>query len=200
MPHTAESVGDKKTPKLRFPEFVGEWKEKRLGEVCIIKTGNKDTQNKVKNGKYPFFVRSNKVESINTYSFDGEAILTSRDGVGVGKNYHYIVSRKFDYHQRVYALHSLKKVTVVNLFTIFFSNSFYNRVKRLSAKNSVDSVRMEMIFDMKVGFPSFLEQQKIAGFLGSVDAWIENLKQQKAKLEAYKKGVMQKIFSPRNSL
>ncbi|SDH58289.1 type I restriction enzyme, S subunit [Myroides phaeus] len=43
-----------KVPNLRFPEFEGEWEIKKLGEVCEIKTGNKDTQNKIDDGKYPF--------------------------------------------------------------------------------------------------------------------------------------------------
>lgn len=84
---------EQKIPALRFPEFSGEWEEKRLGEVCTIKTGNKDTQNKVENGIYPFFVHSDNVERINTFSLDAEAILTSGDGVGVGKNFHYIKAK-----------------------------------------------------------------------------------------------------------
>ena len=30
----------KNTPKLRFPEFKGEWEEKKLGEIAEIITGN----------------------------------------------------------------------------------------------------------------------------------------------------------------
>ena len=39
------------------------------------------------------------------------------------------------------------------------------------------------------------EQKKIAGFLGSVDEWIENLTAQKETLGSYKRGLMQRIFS-----
>ncbi len=41
-----------KVPKLRFKEFSGEWEEKNLGDICQIQTGNKDTQDKIENGKY----------------------------------------------------------------------------------------------------------------------------------------------------
>lgn len=95
-------------PRVRFGEFEGEWEEKTLGEVAKVTTGNKDTQNKVEGGKYPFFVRSQTVERIDSFSFDGEAILTSGDGVGVGKNFHYI-NGKFDFHQRVYCILGIQR-------------------------------------------------------------------------------------------
>ncbi len=98
---------NKNVPVLRFDEFQDEWKENFLGELADITTGNKDTQNRIDDGQYPFFVRSQAVERINSYCFDGEAILTSGDGVGVGKNFHYI-NGKFDYHQRVYCLNNFK--------------------------------------------------------------------------------------------
>ena len=64
-------------PKLRFPEFNDSIKLSTIGNVCNLTTGNKDTQNKVDGGLYPFFVRSQTVERINSFSYDGEAILTS---------------------------------------------------------------------------------------------------------------------------
>ncbi|WP_213280142.1 restriction endonuclease subunit S [Chryseobacterium indologenes] len=155
-------------PNLRFPGFEGEWEVKKLGEVCEIKTGNKDTQNKISDGEYPFFVRSNTVERIDSYSYDGEAILTSGDGVGVGKNFHYI-DGKFDFHQRVYALRNFKEEYNGKYIYHLFSEKFYDRIRKLSAKNSVDSVRMDMISGMKIYFPVVLEQKKIASFLSLID-------------------------------
>ncbi|MGW8123582.1 restriction endonuclease subunit S [Roseivirga echinicomitans] len=182
------------TPALRFPDFQGEWSQKKIGEICDVKTGNKDTQNKVENGLYPFFVRSNTIESINTFSYDGEAILTSGDGVGVGKNFHYI-NGKFDFHQRVYSLRNFNTNYSGRFIYNVFSERFYKRVMKLSAKNSVDSVRMDMISNMKIHFPLLPEQQKIASFLTEVDNKLQGLKRKKELLEQYKKGIMQKLFS-----
>jgi len=185
---------EQNVPALRFPEFSGEWVDKYLGSICNIKTGKKDTKDRVDGGEYPFFVRSNTVERIDTYSYNGEAILTSGDGVGVGKNFHYI-NGKFDFHQRVYSLRKFEKNTSGEFVFNVFSDRFYRRVIRLSAKNSVDSVRMDMIFRMMIAFPSLPEQQKIASFLSSVDHKIEQLAKKKQLLEQYKKGLMQNIFS-----
>lgn len=181
-------------PKLRFPNFKETLSNSIIGEICKLTTGNKDTQNKIDDGKYPFFVRSQTIERINSYSHDGEAILTSGDGVGVGKNYHYI-NGKFDYHQRVYCLHSFKDNISGKFVYHYFSENFLRRITRMNAKNSVDSVRREMIFDMPIFLPTYPEQTKIANFLSSVDEKINLLKEKKILLEEYKKGITQKIFS-----
>ena len=153
-------------PHLRFPEFTEEWKRKRFKDVCNITTGNKNTQDKSDDGIYPFYVRSQIVERINSWTFDGEAILTAGDGVGVGKVFHYSTG-KIGVHQRVYILSDFK-CDGKYLYS-YFAGNFYNRVKRMSAKNSVDSVRMEMIADMPISLPSNEEQKKITRLLSLID-------------------------------
>jgi len=190
-----------KVPEFRFSEFsstgsaqvLGEWATEKLGKLASVKTGDKDTQDRIDKGTYPFFVRSNTVERISSYSFDGEAILTSGDGVGVGKNFHYI-NGKFNYHQRVYCISNFTNRLDGKFFYHYFVEKFYRRVMRLSAKNSVDSVRMSMITDMEIPTPSLPEQQKIATFLSAVDKKLGHLRRKHALLETYKRGIMQKIF------
>ena len=171
----------------------GEWENSYIGNECKITTGNKDTQNKVDDGLYPFFVRSQTVEKINSYSMDCEAILTSGDGVGVGKNYHYI-NDKFDFHQRVYCLYEFSERLIGKYLYIYFSNYFYDRVKRLSAKNSVDSVRMDMISKMEIKLPCLEEQTKIANFLSAIDQKLEVVAQQIEQAKQWKKGLLQQMF------
>ena len=153
-------------PNLRFPEFEGEWEKCKLGDVCNTSTGNKNTQDKTDDGIYPFYVRSQTVERINSWTFDGEAILTAGDGVGVGKVFHHTYG-KIGVHQRVYILSDFK--CDANYLFHLFSSKFYNRVKRMSAKNSVDSVRKEMITDMPLSLPCCQEQVKIGNMLSILD-------------------------------
>ena len=118
-------------PQLRFKEFSDKWQVKNLEELSEVTTGNKDTQNKLDDGEFPFFVRSQTVEKINSYTYDGEAVLTSGDGVGVGKNFHYI-NGKFDYHQRVYCIFNFKSQVSGKYIFYYFSEKFNKRVMGLS--------------------------------------------------------------------
>ena len=181
-----------KTPKLRFKEFSGDWEIKKLGDLANIGTGKKDTQDKVEDGIYPFFVRSQNIERINSYSFDGEAILTAGDGVGVGKVFHYI-NGKFDYHQRVYKLSDFTKGTNGRYIYEYFRKHFIREVTKYTAKTSVDSVRMEMITKMDIPYPSIEEQEKIASFFSLIDDKISLQGEKLKMLKDYKKGMMQKI-------
>ena len=181
-------------PQLRFKEFSDKWQVKNLEELSEVTTGNKDTQNKLDDGEFPFFVRSQTVEKINSYTYDGEAVLTSGDGVGVGKNFHYI-NGKFDYHQRVYCIFNFKSQVSGKYIFYYFSEKFNKRVMGLSAKNSVDSVRRSMITEMPISIPTLNEQTKIANFLTAVDEKISQFTQKHDLLNQYKKGVMQQIFS-----
>ena len=182
-------------PRLRFPEFqnAGEWLPCTVADFAKVTTGGRDTQNKVEGGKYPFFVRSQTVERIDSYSHDGEAVLTSGDGVGVGKNYHYI-NGKFDFHQRVYCIYDFNGGVSGLFFYLYFSERFGERVMRMTAKNSVDSVRMAMITEMPVMLPTISEQHSIADCLSSLDDLIAAQTQKLEALKTHKKGLMQQLF------
>lgn len=190
FPREGETV-----PRLRFPEFRGDKYSgsKAIGDFSKVATGGRDTQNKVDGGKYPFFVRSQSVERIDTYSYDGEAVLTSGDGVGVGENYHYINGR-FDFHQRVYCICDFADSVSGRFFFHYFSLHFKKRVKQMSAKNSVDSVRMPMITEMLIWLPTIGEQERIADCLSSLDDLITAQSQKIDAFKNHKKGLMQQLF------
>ena len=194
MDNAADNIpqGYKKTVLGVIPE---DWEVVKLGDVVTVTTGSKNTQDKIKNGKYLFFVRSQTIERINTYSFDGEAILTAGDGVGVGKVFHYINGR-FDFHQRVYKISDFNPNINARFLYWYFSRFFYDRVMKMNAKTSVDSVRLDMIVGMQIPLPkNILEQQKIAEI---ISCWDNTISKQEALIkqkQLFKKVVMQQIFS-----
>ena len=165
--------------------------------MCSISTGNKNTQDKADDGIYPFYVRSQTVERINSWTFDGEAILTAGDGVGVGKVFHHSYG-KIGVHQRVYILSDFK--CDANYLFHFFSSKFYNRVKRMSAKNSVDSVRKEMITDMPLSLPCHKEQVKIGHMLSLLDERIATQSKIIEDLKKLKSAISHILFSSKGAI
>ncbi|HDA2810687.1 TPA: restriction endonuclease subunit S [Staphylococcus aureus] len=182
--------------ELRFKDENGndypEWEETTIKEIAQINTGKKDTKDAITNGSYDFYVRSPIVYKINTFSYEGEAILTVGDGVGVGKVFHY-VNGKFDYHQRVYKISDFKNYYGLLLF-YYFSQNFLKETKKYSAKTSVDSVRKDMVANMKVPRPIYIEQEKIGQFIKKVDNKINIQKQVIELLKQHKKALLQKMF------
>ncbi|MEN6488336.1 MAG: restriction endonuclease subunit S, partial [Smithella sp.] len=109
--------GYKQTEVGIIPE---EWDVDAIVNLASITTGDKNTQDRIPDGAYPFFVRSLNVERINSFSYDGEAVLTAGDGVGTGKIYHYIKG-KFDFHQRVYKISDFDERLDGYFFYLYFS-------------------------------------------------------------------------------
>ncbi|GGD47592.1 hypothetical protein GCM10012288_22280 [Malaciobacter pacificus] len=197
--------GIDKNGKIRTPK-THKYKDSELGpipeewEVDVVEnhskiiTGNKDTQDRLDDGVYPFYVRSQTVERINSYSFDGEAVLTAGDGVGVGKVFHH-VNEKFDFHQRVYCIHEFSMKLDSKFFFEYFKTYFIEQVNKYSAKGSVDSVRYDMIALMNIPMPNIDEQIKIAKILNIQDKKIEKEEENLAKLKELKKALMSDLLS-----
>ena len=155
------------------------WKIVRQRYLCSTKTGTRDTVHQVDQGKYPFFVRSQTAVKIDTYSFDGEAVLTAGDG-DIGKIFHYI-NGKFDFHQRVYKFSDFREV--LGKFYFYYARAnLHQEVLRLSAKSTVDSIRLPMLQNFPVVIPSVPEQVAIARYLDYVDVRVRRLTEAKRKL------------------
>jgi len=183
--------GYKQTEVGWIPE---DWDVCRIEQHAAISTGEKNTQDKIADGRYPFFVRSQNVERINSYSFEGEAVLTAGDGVGTGKIFHYINGR-FDVHQRVYRISDFSLSMNGKYFFYQFSNRFYDRIMAMTAKSSVDSVRRDMIAGMSIPLPPLPEQRAIATALSDVDALIDALDRLIAKKRDIKQATMQQLLT-----
>lgn len=211
-------------PKLRFPEFSGAWQEKRLGEVSqkivagasirpeefaemspykvipkksISKSGLLSTDDRYLNHCTEGAFRKYKSSTVEN-SF---LVTTLRDLVPSGPTLGYFVNytskESLLLAQGVYGL-LFDENKIKRKFVIQLSNSYKYRKIMYELKNGSTQVHIRSSEFLKsVHFiPNTLEeQQKIASFLTTVDEWIENLRAQKATLEKYKKGMMQKIFS-----
>ena len=137
-----------------------DWTVRRLRFVATIKTGGRDTDDRVDDGPFPFYVRSQKVERIDSYSFNGEAVLTAGDGAGVGRVFHHHPGGPGEAHQRVYKFDRFRGISGRFLFEYMRAN-LAREVMQLSAKATVDSLRRPMLASFPVAIPPPAEQEAI---------------------------------------
>ena len=180
------------TPKIRFKGFTEAWEQRNAKELCSITTGKSNTQDQVDDGKYPFYIRSDVPVKSNKFLFDEEAVITIGDG-NIGKVFHY-VNGKFDLHQRCYKMADFSYVSA-KFFYWYFSTKFYKRAMSMTAKATVDSVRLEMISDMSINYPENKdEQSKISAFLFQLDSLITLHQRKCEKLKNLKKSLLERMF------
>ena len=179
-------------PEARFKGFEDEWKTKTLENICKnIKTGKLNANAMEKDGQYRFYTCAKDYYKINTYAFDGEAILISGNGAHVGYVHYY--NGKFNAYQRTYVLMDF---TENILFIKYYLDIHLKyKINIENNKGNIPYIVLNTIKDMEIKFPSLEEQEKIGGYLSLLDKEIDNLKKQKELIKEMKRGAMQKLLS-----
>jgi type I restriction enzyme S subunit len=207
---------EKLIPKLRFPEFKGEWEKKKVGDIST----------KINSGKTPLggqevyvesgilFIRSQNVTQ-DKLSFENSTYITEEvnntmknsvvlpndillniTGASLGRS--CVVSSNFsigNVNQHVCIIRLNNENNPYFLQPIFSSEKGQTFFQSLQTGSGREGLNFQSIKGITLTFPTLSEQQKIATFLTSVDEKLQALKKKKSLLEQYKKGVMQKIFS-----
>ncbi|MDO9464495.1 MAG: restriction endonuclease subunit S [bacterium] len=171
------------------------WKIKKLGEVCDIKTGKKDVNQGNLNGKYPFFTCAREHTYSDEYSFDMEAILVAGNG-DVGHVSYY--KGKFEAYQRTYVLFNFKDISVPFLLH-FLEGMLKDTVSKQKLGNTMPYIKMGMLENFEIPLPSSQEQKRIVKVLDEVFDKVEkskknakkNLQNAKEIFESY----LQSVFS-----
>ena len=113
--------------------------------------------------------------------------------------FHYINGR-FDLHQRVYRIADFSDQLNGRYFFYQFSTNFYDRIMSMTAKSSVDSVRLDVIADMQIPLPPLPEQHAIAEALSDVDDLLGALDALIAKKRDIKQTAMQQLLTGKTRL
>lgn len=195
------------SPKLRFPEFSGNWKSKKLEEVGSVINGLTYSPDDIHDDGVLVLRSSNIKENqlsfndnvyVNTDNYnpvrENDILICVRNGSRnlIGKN--AIITKDaegvaFGAFMSVYRSELNKFV-----FQLFATDTYYKIIQEnlgatINSINNSDLKKFEFYFPLKE------EQDKIAVFLSNVDNKINQVTKKKEQLELYKKGVMQKIFN-----
>jgi type I restriction enzyme S subunit len=203
-------------PKLRFPEFSGEWEEIIGKEIFNVLGGgafsSKDSQ---ENGVKWLKIANVGINKIKTND-------VSYLPIEFQKEYGKYILKKEDI---VIALTrpTLGSKLKIALIDDYFDNSLLNqRVGKLipneggikdfiyyllQLKKNIAYIENQIsgtdppnlsikdLINAPLSVPTLIEQEKIASFLSKVDSKIDLLEKKQELWETYKKGIMQQIFS-----
>jgi type I restriction enzyme S subunit len=197
-------------PKLRFSGESSEWKTNRLDEIAKIERGRfspRPRNNPIYyGGEFPFVQTGDVVRSngrISSYSQTinkkglevsklfpaGSILITIAANIGFSG----ILQKDMACPDSLIGLTC--KSGVDNVFLNYLLQIEQPKMDMLASAAAQKNINVEFLKPYKFNLPSLPEQQKIAEFMTAVDRRIELLQAKKEKLEAYKKGVMQRIFS-----
>lgn len=199
-----------RVPKLRFPEFEGDWSRSTLEEVAEISDGTHQTPKYVKSG-IPFY----SVEHVTANQFDktkfiapeifakekssripvrGDVLMTRIGNIGTARHINWEINASIYVSLALFK----PKETMDGRFLSDSINSLAMQ-KRLHARTIhvafPKKINLGDLGKVVMALPSLAEQTKIASFLSVADKKISQLERKKELLEQYKKGCMQKLFS-----
>ena len=174
-----------------FEKVINEgWPQKLLGELFEINTGNKNAQDSVEDGIYPFFTRANETQKINEYAYDQEALLLPGEG-------HYQIKYykgKFNVHQRTY-LFTLKENEKLDLQ--LYRDLIQGKVGELLQKSvgsTVNSLRKPIIENIKVPYLNSKMQKELFRVLNKLDLTINSSTIKITSCKSLQKSIINQVF------
>lgn len=192
------------TPKLRFPEFSGEWRSARAGDAFAKGKARGEAA-------LPIYSVTMDRGLVPRDSLDRHMADDAEDGANLRAEPGDIVYNMMRMWQGAvgvadtacmvspaYVVLKPKKQTSSAFFNHWFENK--RMLYLLGAySHGLTSDRLRLYYDdfaqIPLHLPSLAEQQKIAGFLGGVDGKLEGLRRKEAGLKRFKAGMMQKLFN-----
>ena len=184
-------------PNLRFPEFQGEWKKKKL-EECVefldgLRKPIKSEDRKSEQGLYPYYGASGIIDYIDGYIFDGEYILLSEDGANIiDRNYRvaFIAKGKIWVNNHAHVLQPYDG------FDINFLSETLERLNYAvyNTGTTMPKLNQEVCRNINLKIPTTEEQNKIGNLLSLLNKRIATQNKIIDKLQSLIKGINQRVF------
>jgi len=198
-------------PELRFPEFQGEWEDRRLNEILSLVVDNRGKTPPISPDGIPLIeinalgTRSvnygsiTKYVSVETYDswfrkhLQHEDILFSTVGA-TALTAIYDSSIKAVVAQNIVAFRfeNTNQIFMHYLFSVRRNNLKFKRIQMGAVQ---PSVKVSQAVKIRFCISNLSEQKKVASFLSAVDGRIEGMEKKRDLLKEYKKGLMQKLFN-----
>jgi len=199
-------------PKLRFPEFTGNWKQHKISEVGNIVTGSTPKTSISENYGGDFLFVSPVDIQGNRYVDKTITTLTKKgfdQGRKIRKNASLFVSIGSTIGkvaQTSQELTTNQQINAVEPYNNFDDNFIFTSLENISANikaiasnQAVPIVNKTTFGNVEIRVPSELVEQKKIGFLfAELDTLIQSAEKELEGYRELKQGMLQKMFPKRN--
>ena len=175
-------------PRLRFLEFRDSmaWEMNELGKICKSIASGKDKNDL--EGTFDLYGSTGVIGKALKATFDGTYILVARVGANAG--FLNKVTGKFGVTDNTLTI-DLQSTDQLDFVYYFLDKIGLNKFAFGSGQPLITGTQLK---ELRVSFPSYKEQQKIAACLTSLDTLITTATQELETLKTHKKGLMQQLF------
>lgn len=201
-------------PKLRFPEFTGNWKQHKISEVGNIVTGSTPKTSISENYGGDFLFVSPVDIQGNRYVDKTITTLTKKgfdQGRKIRKNASLFVSIGSTIGkvaQTSQELTTNQQINAVEPYNNFDDNFIFTSLENISANikaiasnQAVPIVNKTTFGNVEIRVPSELVEQKKIGFLfAELDTLIQSAEKELEGYREFKQGMLQKMFPKRNEV
>ena len=202
-------------PKLRFKEFDGDWKIKKLGNSFNLISGYAfPSSASVDKGAKWLKIADVGIQEMtpSSLSYLPHEFLEKYPQFIVSKDDYVIaltrpilnkklkiakVGNSYDgalLNQRVAKIQTNEN-DLGFIYSLLQKSKTVEELENSISGTDPPNLSLNDVKDIRLGFPSIEEQTKIASFLSAVDEKINQLTQKHQLLSQYKQGMMQKLFS-----
>jgi type I restriction enzyme S subunit len=196
---------EKLQPKLRFPEFEGNWNINKFRDIVKINQGlqipiSERFFEKVEDSYFYITNEFLRESSEKKYFIKNpsQSVICSKDDIlmtRTGNTGMVVTNVEGAFHNNFFKISYPNNIAKQYLFYFLKLPNTQKQITRLAGTSTIPDLNHSDFYNIYFISPTLPEQQKIASFLTTVDDKISNLKQKVSLLEKYKKGVMQQIFS-----
>ncbi|MEM0327965.1 MAG: restriction endonuclease subunit S [Thermoproteota archaeon] len=193
-----KGIGHKEFKDTEIGRIPKEWEVVRLEDITEIHDSKRiplsEKERSNRKGPYPYCGANGIIDYIDDYIFDGEFVLLAEDGGAYGKfeNTAYIMSGKFWVNNHAHILQAIKGKSS-NQFILYALN--FLDLNPYVVGTTRKKLNQEQMRAIKIPLPSLPEQQKIAEILLTVDKKLELERNEKARLERIKQGLMDLLLT-----
>ena len=179
--------------EIRFKDDSGndfpDWEEKILRDICHKKSSNISANTLENNsGIYKVYGANGLFQTVNFFEENEEYISIVKDGAGIGRI--MLCEAKSSVLGTMDIIKPNENGDIGFLFSVLLNINF----KKYGIGSTIPHIYFKDYCKEKINIPSKPEQQKISGFISSIESYIQKTESQIFKSKDFKKGLFQKMF------